>query len=74
MKKIIVIVGPTGVGKTKLSVKLAKKIKGEIINADSMQVYSGLDIGTAKIKEVEKEIIIIRIITPLIILNKTFLE
>ena len=55
MKKIIVIVGPTGVGKTKLSVKLAKKIKGEIINADSMQVYSGLDIGTAKIKEVEKD-------------------
>lgn len=55
MKKIIVITGPTGVGKTKLSVKLAKKIKGEIINADSMQVYRGLDIGTAKIKEVEKE-------------------
>ena len=55
MKKIIVIVGPTGVGKTKLSVKLAKKIKGEIINADSMQVYTSLDIGTAKIKDVEKE-------------------
>ena len=55
MKKIIVITGPTGVGKTKLSVKLAKKLKGEIINADSMQVYRGLDIGTAKIKEVEKE-------------------
>jgi tRNA dimethylallyltransferase len=55
MKKIIVIVGPTGVGKTRLSVKLAKKIKGEVINADSMQVYRGLDIGTAKIKEVEKE-------------------
>ena len=49
------ITGPTGVGKTKLSVKLAKKLKGEIINADSMQVYKGLDIGTAKIKEVEKE-------------------
>ena len=55
MKKIIVITGPTGVGKTKLSVKLAKKLKGEIINADSMQVYKSLDIGTAKIKEVEKE-------------------
>ena len=55
MKKIIVIVGPTGVGKTRLSVKLAKKLKGEIINADSMQVYKDLDIGTAKIKEVEKE-------------------
>ena len=55
MKKIIVIVGPTGVGKTRLSVKLAKKLNGEIINADSMQVYRNLDIGTAKITEPEKE-------------------
>ena len=55
MQKIIVISGPTGVGKTKLSIELAKKINGEIINADSMQVYKGLDIGTAKIKEAEKE-------------------
>jgi len=52
---IIVITGPTGVGKTKLSVELAKKVNGEIINADSMQVYKGLDIGTAKIKKSEKE-------------------
>lgn len=57
MKKIIVITGPTGVGKTKLSVSLAKKINGEIINADSMQVYRGLDIGTAKITEPEKEMV-----------------
>ena len=55
MTPIIVIVGPTGVGKTKLSIKLAKKLNGEIINADSMQVYTGLNIGTAKIKEEEKE-------------------
>ena len=55
MKKIIVIIGPTGVGKTKLSVELAKKMNGEIINADSMQVYKSLDIGTAKIKEDEKQ-------------------
>ena len=55
MKKIIVITGPTGVGKTRLSVKLAKKLNGEVINADSMQVYIGLDIGTAKIKDAEKE-------------------
>ena len=55
MKKIIVITGPTGVGKTKLSVLLAKKLNGEIINADSMQVYKNLDIGTAKIKEEEKD-------------------
>ena len=52
---IIVVVGPTGVGKTKLSVALAKKFNGEVINADSMQVYKGLDIATAKIKEEEKE-------------------
>ena len=55
MKKIIVITGPTGVGKTRLSVALAKKINGEIITADCMQVYTGLDIGTAKITDAEKE-------------------
>lgn len=52
---IIVITGPTGVGKTKLSVELAKYYNAEIINADSMQVYKGLDIGTAKVTEEEKE-------------------
>lgn len=55
MKDIIVITGPTGVGKTKISVSLAKKINAEIINADSMQFYKDLNIGTAKIKENEKE-------------------
>ena len=55
MKDIVVIVGPTGVGKTKLSVELAKNLNAEIINADSMQVYKDLNIGTAKIKEDEKE-------------------
>jgi len=58
MNKIIVITGPTGVGKTKLSIELAKRLNGEIINADSMQIYKKLDIGTAKIKEEEKEGII----------------
>ncbi len=53
--KIIVIVGPTGVGKTKLSIELAKKLDGEIINSDSTQVYKGLDIATAKVKEEEKQ-------------------
>ena len=52
---ILAIVGPTGVGKTKLSVELAKKYNAIIINADAMQVYIGMDIGTAKIKESEKE-------------------
>lgn len=58
MKNIIVITGPTGVGKTKVSVELAKIIDAEIINCDSMQFYKGLNIGTAKIKEEEKEGII----------------
>ena len=53
--KVIVITGPTGVGKTKLSVEVAKRLNGEIINADSTQVYKGLDIATAKVKEEEKE-------------------
>lgn len=55
MKDIIVIAGPTGVGKTKLSIKLANMIDAEIINADSMQIYRDLNIGTAKIKDDEKE-------------------
>ena len=47
-KKIIVIAGPTGVGKTALSLALARQMGGEIISADSVQVYKGMDIGTAK--------------------------
>lgn len=52
---IICIVGPTAVGKTKLSIALAKIYNGEIINADSVQVYKGLDIGSAKVTNKEKE-------------------
>lgn len=52
---IIVITGPTCVGKTKLSIELSKRLNGEIINADSTQIYRNLDIATAKIKEEEKE-------------------
>ena len=48
-KKIIILSGPTGVGKTALSLVVAKAIGGEIISVDSMQVYQGMDIGTAKI-------------------------
>lgn len=47
-EKVIVICGPTASGKTALSIELAKKIKGEIISADSMQIYKDMDIGTAK--------------------------
>lgn len=55
MGKVIVIVGPTAVGKTKLSIALAKKYNGEIINADSTQVYRNMDIATAKVRNQEKE-------------------
>lgn len=55
MDKVLAIVGPTGVGKTKCSIELAKQFHGEIISADSMQIYRGMDIGTAKIREEEKE-------------------
>ena len=49
--KVIAIVGPTAVGKSDLAVKLARNIPAEIINADAMQLYKGMDIGTAKISE-----------------------
>jgi tRNA dimethylallyltransferase len=52
--KIIIIAGPTGVGKTELSLQIARLIGGEIISADSMQVYRGMDIGTAKVKPEER--------------------
>lgn len=55
---VIVITGPTAVGKTKLSIELAKHLNGEIINADSTQVYKKMNIGTAKVTEEEKEGII----------------
>lgn len=55
MKDIIVIVGPTGVGKTKLSIELAKRLDGEIINGDSVSIYKGLDIGSAKPTMEERE-------------------
>lgn len=54
-KRVIVISGPTGAGKTDFSLKLAKEINGEIISADSMQIYRGMDIGTAKATEKERE-------------------
>lgn len=52
---IIVITGPTAVGKTKMSIEIAKAFNGEIINADSTQIYKGLDIATAKITKEETE-------------------
>jgi len=50
MNKLVVILGPTASGKTELSIKLAKKYNGEVVSADSRQIYKGMDIGTAKPK------------------------
>ena len=52
-EKILVLAGPTGVGKTELSINLAKRLNGEIISADSMQIYKYMDIGSAKVTEEE---------------------
>ncbi|AKG73824.1 tRNA (adenosine(37)-N6)-dimethylallyltransferase MiaA [Salinicoccus halodurans] len=53
-KKVMILVGPTAIGKTALSIEIAKKFNLEIISGDSMQVYRGMDIGTGKISEEEK--------------------
>lgn len=54
-KPLIILTGPTAVGKTNLSIKLAKLVNGEIISADSMQVYKGMDVGSAKIMQEEMQ-------------------
>lgn len=53
MKKVLVIVGPTGVGKTDLSLKCAHQFNGEIISGDSVQIYKGFDIGSGKVTDTE---------------------
>lgn len=55
MEKVIVVVGPTGVGKTRMGVALAKYFNGEVISGDSMQIYKTMDIGTAKVTSEEME-------------------
>ena len=67
MKPLIILSGPTAVGKTDLSLKLAKRVNGQIISADSMQVYKDMDIGTAKIMPEEMQGVkhhLVDIITP----------
>ena len=55
MQKIIIIAGPTGVGKTALSIEVAKRYNGEVVSADSIQIYKGLDIGSAKVTKEEAD-------------------
>ena len=66
---VYAIVGPTGVGKTKFSIMLAKRLNAEIINCDSQQVYKELSIGVAKIKEEEKEGIVHHLIDNVSVLD-----
>lgn len=54
-ENLCIITGPTGIGKTSLSIQLAKNLNGEIISSDSMQIYKGMDIGTAKISTSEMD-------------------
>lgn len=54
---LLALVGPTGTGKTALSIALAQRLGGEIVNADSMQFYRGMDIGTAKVTQAEREMV-----------------
>ncbi|WP_377892184.1 tRNA (adenosine(37)-N6)-dimethylallyltransferase MiaA [Alkalihalobacillus sp. R86527] len=54
-QKLVTVLGPTAVGKTKTSIELAKALNGEVISGDSMQIYRGMDIGTAKVTESEME-------------------
>ncbi|HID01634.1 MAG TPA: tRNA (adenosine(37)-N6)-dimethylallyltransferase MiaA, partial [Desulfobacterales bacterium] len=54
-KPIVILIGPTAIGKTSLSIELAKEFNFEIISVDSMQVYRFMDIGTAKITKAEME-------------------
>src|SRR5688572_2871385 len=53
-RPVVAVVGPTAVGKSALAISLAQRIGGEIINADSMQLYRGMDIGTAKVSAAER--------------------
>ena len=55
MKKVIIVLGPTAVGKTKIGIELAKRLNTEVISGDSVQVYKGLDIGSAKVTKKEMD-------------------
>ena len=55
MKKLVILAGPTGVGKTEISLALAERIHGEIVSCDSMQIYQGMDIGSAKATTAEQK-------------------
>lgn len=55
MKDLFILAGPTGIGKTNISIKIAKELNGEIISADSMQIYEDMDIGSAKVTKEEME-------------------
>ncbi|HVS69404.1 MAG TPA: tRNA (adenosine(37)-N6)-dimethylallyltransferase MiaA [Mycobacteriales bacterium] len=55
MTRVVAVVGPTATGKSALGIAIAQRVGGEVVNADSMQLYRGMDIGTAKLTEAERE-------------------
>ncbi|MGH3424781.1 MAG: tRNA (adenosine(37)-N6)-dimethylallyltransferase MiaA, partial [Nocardioidaceae bacterium] len=55
VRRVVAVVGPTAAGKSGLSIALAKRLGGEVVNVDSMQVYRGMDVGTAKLPVTERE-------------------
>ncbi|MGO2138643.1 MAG: isopentenyl transferase family protein, partial [Leuconostoc mesenteroides] len=57
MNKIVVLTGPTASGKSSLSIQMAQRLNGEIVSADSMQIYRNLDVGTAKVTKEEQNIV-----------------
>ena len=61
-KRLIAIVGPTAVGKTAAAIELARRLDAEIVSADSMAIYRGMDIGTAKPTEEEQRLAVFRLI------------
>jgi tRNA dimethylallyltransferase len=71
LPKLIVVLGPTASGKTSLAIKLAKEFNGEIVSADSRQIYKGMDIGTAKPTRKERKAVPHHLID-VIALNKNF--
>ena len=56
MNKIVVLTGPTASGKSSLSIQMAQRLNGEIVSADSMQIYRNLDVGTAKVTKEEQNL------------------
>jgi len=70
--RLIVVAGPTGTGKSDLGLDIAQRLDGEVVNADSMQLYRGMDIGTAKLPVAERRGIPHVMVVPSVVLTLLF--